>query len=143
MEHVQPDITAHMRAVLVDWLVEVQQEFRLVSETLFLAVNYIDRFLTLEAVPRSRLQLVGVACTLLACKTEELSPPGVDKFVYVCDGTYSREDVVKMERHVLSRLRFEVTAATPYAFLMRYAKCAQANTTIIMLAKVCAARDYV
>ena len=36
-------ITDKMRAVLVDWLVEVQIQFKLLQETLFLTVNTIDR----------------------------------------------------------------------------------------------------
>lgn len=56
-----------MRAVLVDWLVEVVQEYRLRSETLHLAVNYLDRFLSSTAyVKRSKLQLIGIAALLIA-----------------------------------------------------------------------------
>ena len=36
-------INSKMRAVLVDWLVDVQQQFKLLQETLFLAVSIIDR----------------------------------------------------------------------------------------------------
>ena len=39
----QPDITHSMRAILVDWLVEVAEEYKLQTETLYLAVSYIDR----------------------------------------------------------------------------------------------------
>ncbi|OXB73890.1 UNVERIFIED_CONTAM: hypothetical protein H355_003984 [Colinus virginianus] len=42
----QPDITTEMRAILVDWLVEVGEEYKLQTETLYLAVNYLDRFLS-------------------------------------------------------------------------------------------------
>jgi cyclin-A len=40
----QKDITPHMRAILVDWLIEVAEEYKLSSETLYLAVSYIDRY---------------------------------------------------------------------------------------------------
>lgn len=40
----QPDINMNMRAILVDWLVEVSEEYKLHDETLYLAVNYIDRY---------------------------------------------------------------------------------------------------
>ena len=62
----QPDITFTMRSILVDWLVEVTEEYRLHTETLFLAVNYIDRFLSHMAVLRPKLQLDGAACMLIA-----------------------------------------------------------------------------
>ena len=56
-------------------MVEVAEEYRLVPETLYLAVNYIDRFLAHVPVNRSKLQLVGVTCMLIASKYEEIHPP--------------------------------------------------------------------
>ena len=55
-----------MRSILVDWLVEVSEEYKLHTETIFLAVNYIDRFLSYMSVQRARLQLVGTACMFIA-----------------------------------------------------------------------------
>ena len=62
----QPDITNSMRSILVDWLVEVSEEYKIHRETLFLAVNYIDRFLSQLSVLRGKLQLVGAASMFLA-----------------------------------------------------------------------------
>lgn len=62
----QPDITGSMRCILVDWLVEVAEEYKLHRETLFLSVNYIDRFLSQMSVLRGKLQLVGAASMFLA-----------------------------------------------------------------------------
>ena len=62
----QPDITPGMRSILIDWLIEVGEEYRLHNETLYLAVSYIDRFLSQMSVLRSKLQLVGAASMFLA-----------------------------------------------------------------------------
>lgn len=62
----QPDITDNMRSILVDWLVEVAEEYKLHTETLYLAVNYIDRFLSYMSVVRGKLQLVGTAAMFIA-----------------------------------------------------------------------------
>lgn len=62
----QPDITVTMRAILVDWLVEVNDEYKLNPETLHLAVNYIDRFLSVMTVVRAKLQLVGTTALFIA-----------------------------------------------------------------------------
>ncbi|EEQ98496.1 G2/mitotic-specific cyclin-B, putative, partial [Perkinsus marinus ATCC 50983] len=67
MQRTQNDITQRMRAVLIDWLVEVHWKFKLVPETLYLTVNLIDRYLEqCPSLPRTRLQLVGVTCLLIA-----------------------------------------------------------------------------
>lgn len=61
----QPHINARMRAILVDWLVEVHYKFKCCPETLYLTVNLIDRFLDRKQVPRPKLQLVGVTAFLV------------------------------------------------------------------------------
>lgn len=66
VEKVQTDISENMREILVDWLVEVAEEYRLVSDTLYLAVAYVDRFLSFRALSRNKLQLLGVCCMLIA-----------------------------------------------------------------------------
>ena len=62
----QTDINSSMRSILIDWLVEVAEEYKLQPQTLFLTVNYIDRFLSQMSVLRGKLQLVGAACMLVA-----------------------------------------------------------------------------
>jgi cyclin B len=73
----QPEINPKMRAILVDWLVEVAYKFGLMPESFYLTIYIIDRFLSLQAVPRRELQLVGVAAMLIACKYEEMWAPEV------------------------------------------------------------------
>ncbi len=55
-----------MRSILVDWLVEVCEEYKLHTETLYLAVNYTDRFLSKMSVLRGKLQLLGTASIYIA-----------------------------------------------------------------------------
>ena len=62
----QADINISMRSILIDWLVEVAEEYKLNSQTLYLTVNYIDRFLSYMSVLRGKLQLVGTSCMLVA-----------------------------------------------------------------------------
>ena len=125
-----------MRGILIDWLVEVAEEYKLEAETLHLSVNYIDRFLAHVPVARSKLQLVGVTCMLIASKYEEIHPPAVDEFVYISDNTYKREEILHMEGTILNRLQFELSIATSKVFLNRYLKAAKAgecDTTTAML----------
>ena len=64
----QPEVTRHMRAVLVDWMVEVQENFELNHETLYLAVKLVDHYLMVKTVPRDILQLLGASGLFIACK---------------------------------------------------------------------------
>ena len=90
----QPLINKSMRAILVDWLVEVAEEYRLVPETLYLTINFIDRFLSSKVIiDPSKLQLVGVSCMLIASKIEEIYPPEISEFVYITNSTYTTDQV--------------------------------------------------
>lgn len=113
----QNDITHSMRSILVDWLVEVGEEYKLQTETLHLAVNYIDRFLSYMAVQRTKLQLVGAACMFIAAKYEEIYPPDVAEFVYITDDTYNKRQVLRMEHLVLKVLGFNLSVPTSFLFL--------------------------
>jgi hypothetical protein len=64
----QEFLNERMRTVLVDWLIHLHMNFRMTPETLFIAVNILDRFLALRQVVRQRLQLVGVTAMYIACK---------------------------------------------------------------------------
>lgn len=66
IEKVQKEITANARAILINWLVEVAEEYKLLSDTLYLSVSYIDRFLSANSVNRQRLQLLGVSSMSIA-----------------------------------------------------------------------------
>ena len=116
----QQDLTPRMREILVDWLVEVHCKFHLQQETLFLAVNIIDRFLERRAVMRTKLQLVGCTALLLAAKYEEICVPEVMDFVAIADRTHSKEEMLRMESIVLQALHFNITTPSPYRFLQRY-----------------------
>ncbi|CAH1439602.1 unnamed protein product [Lactuca virosa] len=125
MEKVQKDINPSMRAILIDWLVEVAEEYRLVPDTLYLTINYIDRYLSGNLMDRQRLQLLGVACMMIASKYEEICAPQVEEFCYITDNTYFKDEVLQMESSVLNFLKFEMTAPTSRCFLRRFVRAAQ------------------
>ncbi|CAH9076843.1 unnamed protein product [Cuscuta europaea] len=101
MEKLQRDITEGMRGILIDWLVEVSEEYKLVPDTLYLTVNLIDRFLSENYIEKRKLQLLGVTCMLIASKYEEICAPRVEEFCCITDNTYSREEkmVVSIEHN--------------------------------------------
>ncbi|KAJ0061674.1 hypothetical protein NL108_005818 [Boleophthalmus pectinirostris] len=116
-----PEITNDMRIILVDWLVEVAQEYKLCSETLYLAVNYLDRFLTSTMfIERGKLQLAGTAALMIASKYEECFPPELTDFVYITDSTYTKRQLIRMEHIFLEVLTFKLTVATAKQFLRQF-----------------------
>lgn len=116
----QSDINAKMRAILVDWIVEVHYKFKLHQSTLWLCVNILDRYLEQVPTVRSDLQLVGVSSLFIACKFEEVYPPEVKECVYITDYAYTREQVLAMESRILRQLDYRICVSTGYHFLTRY-----------------------
>ncbi|CAA0838350.1 Cyclin-A2-2 [Striga hermonthica] len=127
MESVQRFINQDMRAILVDWLVEVSDEYRMAPDTLYLTINLIDRFLSHNHIEKQKLQLVGVTCMLIASKYEEIYAPSVEEFCFITDNTYTKDEVVKMESRVLNCLSFHLSVPTIKKFLRRFIHAAQVS----------------
>ncbi|NXA04467.1 CCNB2 protein, partial [Sapayoa aenigma] len=128
-------INGRMRAILVDWLVQVHSRFHLLQETLYMCVAIIDRFLQSHPVPRKKLQLVGVTALLVASKYEEILCPDVADFVYITDNSYTSKEIREMEMIILKELNFDLGRPLPLHFLRRASKAGEADAKQHTLAK--------
>merc|ERR1712121_58051 len=130
-------INEKMRSVLVDWLVEVQIQFKLLQETLFSTISIVDRFLSVEGmtITRSKLQLVGVAAMFLASKVEEVYAPACSDFVYITDHAYTEDAIKQMEMKILQTLKFSLFEPLSIHFLRRYSKAGDVDVLQHSLAK--------
>ncbi|KAL0101613.1 hypothetical protein PUN28_019031 [Cardiocondyla obscurior] len=124
-----------MRALLVDWMVEVQESFELNHETLYLAVKLVDLYLTKVTVGKETLQLLGAASLFIASKFDERVPPMIEDFLYICDGAYSQRELIKMEINVLKVVKFDLGIPLSYRFLRRYARCTKVSMATLTLAR--------
>ncbi|XP_035209572.1 G2/mitotic-specific cyclin-A-like [Stegodyphus dumicola] len=131
----QPDISHNMRSVLVDWLIEVGEEYKLQAQTIHLAVSYVDRFLSRMSVLRGKLQLVGTSCMFIAAKYEEIYPPELKDFAYITDDTYTKKQILRMEHLILKVLAFDIAPPTAYSFLQIFCCMASAPQLVSNLAQ--------
>merc|ERR1711981_298301 len=130
-------VNGKMRAVLVDWLVEVHSQFKLLQETLYMTVYVIDKFLQSEGftIRREKLQLVGVTAMFIASKVEEIYCPEISDFVYITDNAYSSAEIREMELRMLRTLGFNFSRPHPLHFLRRNSKAGDVNVLEHTLAK--------
>jgi len=124
----QTDINARMRAILVDWLVEVHMKYRLRTVTLFLAVNIIDRYLQANDTKRKRLQLVGIVSLIIASKFEEINALELKEVPYVSDNAYTLEEAFAMEAKILACLGFNLCVPSAAHFLDLYQRANRCDT---------------
>lgn len=121
MDH-QDDLEWKTRGILIDWLIEVHTRFHLLPETLFLAVNIIDRFLSEKVVQLDRLQLVGITAMFIASKYEEVLSPHVANFRHVADDGFTESEILSAERFILTTLNYDLSYPNPMNFLRRISK---------------------
>lgn len=131
----QKHLKPKMRSILVDWLVEMHLRFRLLPETLFLAINIMDRFMSLEVVQIDKLQLLATGSLFIAAKYEEVFSPSVKNYAYFTDGSYTEEEILQAEKYVLTVLNFDLSYPNPMNFLRRISKADDYDVQLRTLGK--------
>ncbi|XP_073459471.1 G2/mitotic-specific cyclin-B1 [Aquarana catesbeiana] len=129
------EITGNMRAILIDWLVQVHMRFKLLQETMFMAVSILDRFLQVNPVPKKSLQLAGVSAMFIASKYEEIYCPTIGDFSFVTDHTFTKSQIRNMEMQILTILKFDIGKPLPIHFLRRASKIGEVDAALHTLAK--------
>lgn len=112
----QTEINEQMRSILTDWIIDVHFKFKFTEETLYMTLNIIDRYLSIQNVAKGKLQLVGITSLMISCKHEEIDLPKVKDFIYITDNAYSRDELFQMEYRILSKLQFNFLIPSPLKF---------------------------
>lgn len=92
------------------------------SETLYVTVSIIDRYLSLVPIKKSQLHLLGVTALLIATKYEEIYPPDLKDLLSVSENKFTKEEVLRMEFTILQTLEFNFFSPSSLRFLERYRK---------------------
>ncbi|KAF0991065.1 hypothetical protein HZS_3624 [Henneguya salminicola] len=114
----QIEINSEMRFILIDWMKEVRDAYNLDMETFYLAVDYLDRYLSVVTdVPIHNLQAIGTTCLFIASKLHEITPPHIDYFTNITDGACNTREVLIYESHILLKINWHLQPVTPYSWL--------------------------
>ncbi|XP_054278740.1 G1/S-specific cyclin-E1-like isoform X3 [Macrosteles quadrilineatus] len=123
-----PSLQFRMRSVLLDWIMEVCEVYKLHRETYHLTLDYIDRYLSSQTdIPKQQLQLIGITCLQLAAKNEEIYPPKMVDFAYVTDGACSEAEILAKELVVCEALGWLLNPVTPLYWLKVFLQIAYQN----------------
>jgi len=121
---IQPLVNDKVRAILIDWIVEIQQEdiLNFSERTLFLTIKIIDRYLSKKPIQTEYFQLLGIGALLIAMKHEEIKPATLEDLCVLTDNAYTREQLIEMELEILKAVNFQILVPTPYDFYQILAK---------------------
>ena len=112
----QYEINEIMRAILIDWIIDIHLKFKLRQETLFMTIWLIDTYLSYAFVPREKFQLLGITCLLISCKSHEIYYPQQNKLIEMTDNAYTKQEMLTMENEILKKLNFYIVCPNPIDF---------------------------
>ena len=119
-DSVQNEIEPHMRMMVTTWMQDVCEEQMCEEDVFVLAVNYLDRFLSIVPTRKCKLQLLGAACLLVASKFRDTSPLRVYKLCTYTDDSITSEELLVWEMKVLEEIQWDLSAVTPYDYLEQF-----------------------
>ena len=112
----QNDICDKMRAILVDWIIDVHNKLNMNKKTLFQCVFIIDAYLSKCIIEKKNLQLLGMAALLIASKENEVNYPSLQTFILLSENAYTLEELKDMEIKVIQNLECDILAPTAEEF---------------------------
>jgi len=114
---VQREVAPHMRKIVTDWMLEVCEDQQCQPQVFFLAVSYLDRFLSSLSITKTQFQLLASVCILLASKFSQVVPITTEQLVIYTDNSVTVEELRFWEMEVLRVLQWEIATTTVHDFL--------------------------
>lgn len=116
-QNTQSEIKPHMRKIVTDWMLEVCQDQNCHADVFLTSCNMMDRFLSQLCIKKSQFQLVAASTIFIASKLVDPCPVSSVDLIKYTDNTYDITEILEMELLILSKLKWDLSAVTPYDFL--------------------------
>jgi hypothetical protein len=110
------NINEKHRAVVIEWLSYMGHHFSLSNQTLFMCINIMDRYVSKKKISLDIYQLVGIASYLIASKYEDTNSPSIDDLSYISKNIYNNNDIILMEKEILTTLNYDIFMVSSYHF---------------------------
>ena len=124
------------RGIIFQWLIKNNHNWKLNDDTIFMAMNIMDRYISKYKVKNSEFQLIGIASYFIASKYEDIYPQYLDELSKICNFIYTPDDIIKKEYEILSGLNFDILYNSSYKFLtFLHSICDKENMKLFYLAQ--------
>ena len=106
-----------VRCLIFHWLLANNQKWKLKDETIYLAMNIMDRYISKVKISNNEYQLIAITSYFIATKYEDIYPPDLDTLLGLCKYGYTNEEVLETEYKILKELKFDILYNSSYKFL--------------------------
>ena len=105
------------RSIIYHWLVKNNHKWKLKDDTIYMAMNIMDRYISKYKSKNLEFQLIAISSYLIASKYEDIYPPYIDELTQICNYIYTNDDIIKKEYEILAGLNFDILYNSSYKFL--------------------------
>ena len=125
------EINERHRAVVIEWLSYIVCYFSQSNETLFMSINIMDRYISKKKISLNIYQLVAISSYLIASKYEDTNSPLIDDLIYISKNIYTQNDIISMEKDILTTLNFDIFFVSSYQFFSIFYLISDLNNKIL------------
>jgi len=112
----QNEINQSMRSILIDWIIDVVNNFNYKDETLYNTIYIIDSYLSKKIIERKNFQLLGIASLLISSKFNEIYIRKIEDYLFITNNSYSLDDIKHMEEEIAKTLNFNFLVPSCLSF---------------------------
>ena len=109
-----------MRRILVLWMLECCNSYKLSNSTYFRSIIFLDKFIVLNTkynIDKTNFQLVGMGCLWIASKLESMCPTNKEKLIDISDNSFTSDEMENMEKIILQTLEFDLMTPNLYNYI--------------------------
>lgn len=124
---VQGMIHQNKRTYIVDWIVQIHNQFNLKCETLYLTLKIFDNHIVnsgahpefiYQLQQNDFLRLIASTCIFISSKYEEIYPPSIKDLLVMFN--FNKMAILEYEGKVMNSIQFNLTMPSSYSFLECY-----------------------
>ena len=105
------------RSIILHWLIKNNSKWKLKDDTIYMAMNLMDRYISKFKSQNSEFQLIAISSYLIASKYEDIYPPYIEELSQICNYIYSTDDIIRKEYEILAGLNFDILYNSSYKYL--------------------------
>ena len=109
-----PKLKISDRSEILNWLMQICEEFAFKRDTFHYALNYFDRYLSnsKNIENKNELKLIAITSLSISAKIEEVQIPKLIEYSNSLNNIYGIEEIIEMEQKLVKNLSWKIIPIT-------------------------------